>query len=186
MTRKHRSIKRINTLRKENLTLRTMLASQTSEVEALRAEMLRDSLTGLYNRSGLRHVWDSTSGLVTAIMVIDVDRFKQINDRYGHHAGDIALCMVGDMITECGIIGARTGGDEFIGLVTTTDPASAAEQLLALVRNPVEINGNTIMLTASIGLCLIDSDQVMSHHIERADSALYRVKRAGRDGVEIA
>lgn len=186
MTRKHGTSQRINTLRKENATLRALLACRTSETEALRAEMLRDSLTGLYNRTGLRHAWDSMAARVTAVMVIDLDRFKQVNDRYGHHAGDIALCMIADMITECGIIGARTGGDEFIGLVTTTDPGSTAEQLQALVRNPVEINGNTIMLTVSIGLCLIDGDEPMSHHIERADSALYQVKRAGRDGVRVA
>jgi diguanylate cyclase (GGDEF)-like protein len=185
MSRRSKTGRRIGTLLRENRTLRNTLTRQAAQIETLRAETLRDALTGLANRTGLRHAWTQHHDQATGIIVIDVDRFKQINDRYGHHVGDIVLCLIAEKIQHSGIIGARTGGDEYICIVTSDDPEQIAETLRTTIREPIEVNGNVIIVTVSIGLALVTDQTSMSEHIERADSALYASKRVGRDSVTI-
>lgn len=175
-------------LRSENLELRELLDRERKENESLRVETLTDPLTALYNRTGLRHVWESIGSALTALIVVDVDRFKQVNDRYGHELGDIVLCRIAEAIRTCKIIGSRPGGDEFIGLLTDRSPLACAERLRALVSVPVEINGNMITTTVTIGITMITTtdgipDESRTSYIELADRALYQGKRSGRNQV---
>ena len=194
-TRTRTTQRRISTLRRqcrvlaaENRELRELLDQERKENESLRVETLTDPLTALYNRTGLRHVWESIGSAVTALIVVDVDRFKQINDRYGHDVGDIILCRIAEAIRICKIVGSRPGGDEFIGLVTDRDPLRCAEHLRNLVSTPVEINGNSITVTVTIGIAMVTTtdgipDGSRTAYIEQADQALYQGKRSGRNQV---
>lgn len=170
-------------LRAENRALRQENTCLQLEIQRLRIETFTDPLTGTYNRTGLRHVWEEVLSEVTAVMILDADRFKQINDRYGHQAGDVVICHIGETIRSCGIIAARTMGDEFIGLFVDPEPEKTAEQLRSAIATPRSINGNTITTTVTIGLCLADTTTALIEYLDHADAALYQGKRAGRNTV---
>jgi diguanylate cyclase (GGDEF)-like protein len=180
---------KIRTLQTENQALREQATVLSLEIERLRIETFTDPLTGAYNRTGLRHVWSEVAQDVTAVMIIDSDRFKAINDRYGHRTGDVVICHIGEMIRTSGIIAARTMGDEFIGLVTDQEPEKIAEQLRAAIAEPRIINGNNIVTTVTIGLCLVRQDDdglptaPLIEYLDHADAALYQGKRLGRNTI---
>jgi diguanylate cyclase (GGDEF)-like protein len=179
----------ISHLTRENAALQEMITGLELENDRLRIETFTDPLTGLYNRVGLRHIWNEVACDVTAVMVLDSDRFKAINDRYGHPVGDIVLCYLAETIRDHGIIASRTGGDEFIGLLVDPDPLTMAEDLRTTVSRAREINGNDIVTTVTIGLCLVDQApnglpvESLMTYLERADHALYEGKRGGRNTV---
>ncbi len=153
-----------------------------------------DDLTGLCNRSLFRkRLGDSLAscrdrGEVLAVLCIDLDHFKRVNDTLGHGAGDRVLRMVGERIAA--VIGpegvaARLGGDEFAvvaaGLSTATEAGNLAEQLIARISAPYLIEGHQAVIGASVGLSLAPGDgsdpDILLHN---ADIALYRSKTAGR------
>jgi diguanylate cyclase len=152
-----------------------------------------DGLTGLPNR---RH-WQSLAetlladhlarGQVATLMLLDVDRFKEINDRFGHAVGDDVLCGIAGVVTETtqsiGVPG-RLGGDEFvIVLPVGMDAASAvAERVRAAVEAMEFPKVPGLACSVSIGLAEPpDADLGLREWIEAADRALYRAKRAGRN-----
>jgi diguanylate cyclase (GGDEF)-like protein/PAS domain S-box-containing protein len=158
---------------------------------------LHDSLTGLPNRvlladrltcaiSGL----ERTPGLCTAVVFLDLDRFKWVNDSLGHDAGDDLLCVVATRLSEAlrpEDTVARFGGDEFVVLSTRlTGPDEAlrlAERLRAAVSVPVSLQeGYTVVPTMSIGLTTTSDPHADPTALLRdADAAMYRAKEQGRD-----
>jgi len=167
---------------------------------AMRHMALHDQLTGLANRKTL--VERLTSALAgrerrgdnVALLFIDLDNFKTVNDVYGHAIGDELLMGVAERLGAAARTGdtvARLGGDEFTVLVaeaTGPDDIKAVVQRIADVFSvPFEIEGIDISLTASIGVAMASpNDGEADAILDRADLAMYRVKRAGRDGYHFA
>jgi diguanylate cyclase (GGDEF)-like protein len=133
-------------------------------------------------------------GLPIALLFIDLDFFKEINDSYGHQAGDACLRAIIDPIhaelRQSDVIG-RYGGEEFVVILSSAD-ISAAEPIAERIRNRVadvrvEGFGEPIRLTCSIGVATSDTLGVWGEHlIARADAAVYDAKRSGRNRVQIA
>lgn len=163
-------------------------------------EMVRaaetDELTGLPNR---RHFMSrlgsveqvfAENGTPYALMLIDIDNFKKLNDSYGHIVGDRALVHFANVAG--GVLGAtallaRTGGDEFSVLLPSVDETAAGEAAKGIVtairRTPLVLDGRHMDMTVSIGVAARTGDGKNSADaLARADLALYRVKQAGRDG----
>jgi diguanylate cyclase (GGDEF)-like protein len=156
---------------------------------------LHDELTGLPNR---RLFLDRLSVAIerarrsntkTALLVIDLDRFKQVNDTLGHHAGDLLLQKVG-AIFSTRVRGsdtvARTGGDEFsVILEDSTDCASAecvADSLLGYLNAPLQVDGKTVWVGASIGVALFPDDAPDMESLRiAADLRMYSEKNSNRD-----
>lgn len=155
-----------------------------------------DPLTGLRNRRGLeehaqREIERSRRQKTSlAVLAIDLDHFKRINDEYGHDAGDTALhsiaCALAAAMRQHDIV-ARPGGEEFIALLTDTDLDAAqitAERLRRIVEDlTVNTPDCTLSMTASFGIAVLDSDDTFESVLRRADRALYAAKLAGRNRV---
>ena len=125
-----------------------------------------------------------------AIIMLDIDHFKSVNDQFGHKAGDEVLSCVAAIIKKSlrqGDIAGRYGGEEFIVLVSDLSSVlcfNIAERIRqAVAQRSVEIDGTIISVTISLGLASIDPDRVLplSVMISRADQALYRAKEQGRN-----
>lgn len=161
-----------------------------------------DYLTGLANRRTVVSKGDAlianaaASGADAALMVVDIDRFKQVNDRHGHAVGDRAIQHVArQLLQSCAGFGSagRLGGEEFIGLLANVGPTQAlqiAEQLRqAVEESPLQIEGaaEPLPLTVSIGVASRQSqDRDFTAWLQRADQALYAAKAAGRNRVASA
>jgi diguanylate cyclase (GGDEF)-like protein len=155
-----------------------------------------DSLTGLVNRraffertEGARQLARRLQRPIT-MMMLDIDHFKKLNDRFGHATGDDALVLFAETaraaLREHDIMG-RLGGEEFALVLPGTDLAGAlhaAERLRAAVTDvPLLTDGNQYRMSVSIGVVLIDPDEHINSALARADHALYAAKSAGRDRV---
>ncbi|MDB5375113.1 MAG: PleD family two-component system response regulator, partial [Belnapia sp.] len=166
--------------------------------ERLRADLDRslemavtDPLTGLRNRRYVRRHLDGVlRGTDAAVLLVDVDRFKLINDQYGHPAGDVALREVASRLKShlrAADVVARYGGEEFMVVLAgaPTDYATmVAERLCAsLSAKPFEIAGLPLRVTASIGLAIAPPGTSVNAAVAAADAALYRAKEAGRNRV---
>lgn len=144
-----------------------------------------DELTGLYGRRWLRHFWDSHDAPGTelgAIIVVDVDDFKQVNDQYGHNAGDAVLVHVAKAIRANCAYGVRTGGDEFLALVGRGhDPHDSAMCMATTAARSVHFGNKLISVSISVGVCHIGPwDRNLSQMIDVADQAMYAAKRESR------
>ena len=159
-----------------------------------------DALTGVLNRRSLIERLDAACarararGLSISLLFIDLDHFKEINDTFGHPAGDACLAaIVGPIQSELrqsDVIG-RYGGEEFVVILSSADAVAArpiAERILRRVADVrVEGYGEPISLTCSIGIATSDTLGVWGQHlIARADAAVYVAKRAGRNRVQFA
>lgn len=159
-----------------------------------------DSLTGVLNRRSFLERLDAaclrarTRGLPISLLFIDLDHFKQINDTFGHAAGDACLMAIIAPIQaelrQSDVIG-RYGGEEFVVILSSADGAAAypiAERILSRVAAVrVEGFGDPIALTCSIGVATSDTLGVWGESlIARADEAVYAAKRSGRNRVEVA
>jgi diguanylate cyclase (GGDEF)-like protein len=159
-----------------------------------------DSLTGVLNRRSLIERLDAACarakarGLPIALLFIDLDHFKQINDNFGHQAGDACLRAIIDPIhaelRQSDVIG-RYGGEEFVVILSSADAAAAipiAQRILERVA-AVQVAGFglPIRLTCSIGVAASDTLGVWGEHlIAQADAAVYLAKRQGRNQVQMA
>ncbi|MEH6565452.1 MAG: GGDEF domain-containing protein [Halopseudomonas sp.] len=158
-----------------------------------------DSLTGLFNRGHIialsekelaRHHRHPTDLI---FMLMDLDHFKQINDRYGHNAGDQVLSevsqLLADSIGKQSYVG-RWGGEEFIAVMPATDidqSIASAERIRKGVESlAIDVDGERIKVTISIGITQYRAEELLSNAIARADQALYQSKGAGRNRVEVA
>ncbi len=152
-----------------------------------------DSLTGLPNRAAFNACIDATletaakDGSSFALMCLDCDRFKEVNDVFGHVAGDEFLRRISERLQSAvgGAFLARTGGDEFVVIATDIDQPSAIEalanRLLAAVDDDIAVNGHALRAGISIGIAIfpVDGGDVTTL-IANADAALYRAKEDGR------
>ena len=166
------------------------------EVDRLKAQTQRDALTGAYNRRFFEERLQEEIAraqrhrLQFALLMLDVDHFKKINDNYGHQIGDDALRhLVKVVITgkrQADVL-ARYGGEEFALLLVHTDddpPREAAERIRVLVETtPVPLQSGQLPITVSIGGATLGPDEQMAELIGRADEALYQAKRSGRNRV---
>jgi diguanylate cyclase (GGDEF)-like protein len=165
-----------------------------SDNEQLRERLMFDRLTGatsrdlLYFQAG-QELARARRGATSCLAVVDLDRFKDINDRYGHIKGDRALIELATIMrreTRSTDIVARYGGDEFVIIFPDTTLADARERLAALLD---EVRASTgvpeVRLTASIGLTESVPEDDFASWFERADAALLLAKRRGRDRVEV-
>lgn len=163
--------------------------------ERLQFDATHDALTGLHNR---RHFDDAIGEAVNAagtdressfaVIMIDLDGFKYINDTRGHAIGDAALAEVGRRLGSCNgpnVLISRYGGDEFTAILSgirTVDTAiSLAQAIQSALLEPMAIQGTRVLMSASIGICVwtlefADGDALL----QAADSAVYKAKSAGR------
>jgi diguanylate cyclase (GGDEF)-like protein len=175
-------------------TLTTALARLHGE-ERIRHEAVHDPLTGLANRTllqdRLEHALSKSGrlGTDTAVLFIDLDNFKDVNDHHGHVAGDAVLMELGQRLRTAirpGDTIARFGGDEFVAVCEDVDRQSAvlvAERILEAIRMPITSGGAEHRVSASVGIARGGSDpEVLLDH---ADVAAYRAKSAGRGRIEV-
>lgn len=169
------------------------------EVISLRTAVITDPLTGLYNVRHFREVLEQElertqrTLISTALLMIDLDHFKQINDRYGHEAGNQVLKQTARLIREGTRrldVQCRYGGEEFVVILPTTELMLAvhvAERIReSIACTPVYIDDQQqIRVTASVGLALHSAERPMTAItlVEAADEQLYRAKDEGRDRV---
>lgn len=147
-----------------------------------------DPLTGLANRRLFNDALDKALALkspTTAVLFIDLDGFKAVNDSLGHDAGDQVLIVVSQRLAESvrGDLVARMGGDEFALVVQPgTDPEALSRRILKVLAAPFMINGTTpVSVSASIGIAEAPYDgQTARELLQRADTALYIAKHTGR------
>lgn len=176
-------------------TLEAKVASRTRDLEVLNEKLLRatlhDSLTGLPNRTQLtqrlqqviaREKAPDQPGF--ALLFIDLNKFKSVNDNLGHAAGDELLLQVGERLSALPVQGAmvaRLGGDEFVLLleeVPDRDTAlRMADQVQSLFQPPFRVGGQELLMSASIGVSLGDyADESAENFLQQADIAMYRAK----------
>ena len=190
----------ISQLRRRNHDLETALDNlyiTTHQLTHTRELVQTDELTGLHNRRGLtRYLQDCRSqpdGAPQALLLIDCDRFKQVNDRHGHQAGDRVLQSMGNILRSMAgehDLACRLGGDEFCLILRHADREAAqhaAEFILSAVHGLLErSHGNPHVTPASIGATMLDAQGDWSEWYGQADRALYQAKRDGGDCVRWA
>ncbi|WP_191084083.1 PleD family two-component system response regulator [Roseococcus microcysteis] len=169
--------------------------------ERLRADLDRslemavtDQLTGLRNRRYVRRHLDSLLRTeAAAVLILDIDKFKAINDTYGHNVGDAALREVAERLREqlrAVDVVARYGGEEFLAVLVGAQAQAAmlvAERLReAVAIRPVQSEGHVVPITISIGVAVGEPGMPADRLIGAADSALYRAKRDGRNRAYLA
>ena len=154
---------------------------------------MTDPLTGLYNRSALENhlagIYRKRANLGDyAMMFIDLDGFKRINDTLGHAMGDKLLVRVGEKITmsvRSEDMVARYGGDEFVVVIRSASGIGGAEivarKLVEAIALPYAIEGKAVRITCSIGVTMFDGYSTSEEVIRRADLAMYQSKRNGKD-----
>ncbi|WP_223183238.1 MULTISPECIES: bifunctional diguanylate cyclase/phosphodiesterase [unclassified Streptomyces] len=161
-------------------------------------EQLRDPLTGLPNRQWLlERAWTALEeaegeGARAALVLIDLDRFRSVNDTLGHLAGDRLLLQIAERIRLAlprGAEAARLGGDEFAVLLPATDSTTSAQRvarhLVAELSSPLNLDGLTLVLEASAGVAVFPEHALDAEGLlRRADVAMYQAKR-DRTGVEV-
>ncbi len=184
-------------------TLRVIVSMQIAErsEQALAFQALHDSLTGLPNR---RRMEEHLTGLVkeptidnanVALLYLDLDRFKLVNDTLGHRYGDLLLIEVAERLrahVRPTDLVTRIGGDEFTVIlshvVSVSQALNLAERLLASLREPFILDGRPLHVSASIGLAFAsgdDTDATVEALVRNADTAMYHAKQAGRDAVAL-
>ena len=155
-----------------------------------------DPLTGVLNRRGFeraaaKRLTESADDATGALLFIDLNDFKQINDRCGHEVGDQLLTIAAERLRKslrsCDIIG-RPGGDEFVALVPDVSGKVAdklAQRLTAALEEPYLIGSETLQCAASIGLALYpENASTLTGLLREADQAMYRAKARCRDEAE--
>lgn len=148
-----------------------------------------DSLTGLANRERFAALVDHAlrDGTRPAVAFVDLDGFKDVNDRFGHSAGDVLLQVAAERIrsvVRSEDVAGRLGGDEFAVLLSTSsrteNAAVVAERIGARLAEPFSVDGRTVMVGASVGLAFGGGGDDADGLLRRADAAMYAAKRAGK------
>jgi diguanylate cyclase (GGDEF)-like protein/PAS domain S-box-containing protein len=186
----------VDSIRGVTLNIRD-ISDATRLHDQLHTLAFHDSLTLLANRSlftdrvhqALRHVSD---GMTPAVLFIDLDNFKMVNDSLGHSAGDQLLRGFAHRLVQCTRAGdtvARLGGDEFAVLIdhapSEEGAMAVARQILDACRQPFEIDGRPLRVGASIGLAMSDRVSTVERLMRNADAAMYSAKSHGKGHAEI-
>lgn len=178
------------------LALAVFAVTVSDMIETLRKERSTDHLTGLSNRLGFeeaanRLLRDARAWPI-CLVIADIDRFKSINDTFGHPAGDAVLRAFAKLLKETARrvdLSGRLGGEEFALLLPNCDTAGGyafADRLRSIVRQTrFEGLPQSTYVTASFGLVIASRGESLSSLVARADKALYQAKRSGRNRVEI-
>ncbi|TCM53105.1 PAS domain S-box-containing protein/diguanylate cyclase (GGDEF)-like protein [Rhizobium sp. PP-F2F-G48] len=161
------------------------------QIEDLQRNAQTDSLTGLLNRRGLEARFSQlASSAGFAVLVIDLDGFKQVNDRYGHAAGDAVLVETARRLTSCvrfDDLVCRAGGDEFVVVIAGDRETgiSVADRMVSAMRTSFSLRDADapVDVRASMGGVWAVTNRDLNRMIAHADTLLYRVKASGKDGV---
>jgi diguanylate cyclase (GGDEF)-like protein len=185
------------------MTIQTQVQAKNlqQQNEQLKQQALTDRLTGLANRAAFEQqsarIWDESQGNGTpmSVLLIDLDKFKSVNDRYGHPMGDETLRVVGNTIKQAARaqdVAARYGGEEMVLLLPDT-PRSIAAVIAETLRKAIEsktieLDRVKLQITASIGVASWEPGtplKTLSHLIKASDLALYNAKHTGRNRVRV-
>ncbi|MFT3712206.1 MAG: GGDEF domain-containing protein [Archangium sp.] len=183
---------------KQLSALAAKLSSVTSQLEVARREANTDGLTQLFNRKAFDVRFEQTSefamisGTPAAVLLFDIDHFKKVNDTYGHPAGDAILKAVANAAARAfrgrSDFVARYGGEEMVALISELphgEAMKAAERLReAIASLRVPWAGEQLGVTVSVGVATRERGEISSAWLARADAALYRAKKLGRNRVE--
>ncbi|HEU0310378.1 MAG TPA: diguanylate cyclase, partial [Sphingomicrobium sp.] len=165
----------------------TLAALKAAEREAL-DNAYTDHTTGLGNRRAMLRELERTGrdGTEAALIILDLDHFKKVNDLYGHATGDQLLKFTGDAIVKelpRGSFAARLGGDEFAVLIPGAASAEETTQrIVGRLAAPIGLDTVKAQISASAGLARLDRSLDAEEILRRADVAMYSVKRSGRNG----
>ncbi|MBQ1375155.1 MAG: GGDEF domain-containing protein, partial [Clostridia bacterium] len=172
-------------------TYNAILSENRMAREKLSHEASHDRLTGLFNRGAYEMMLESVDMNHVALILIDVDYFKSVNDTYGHDVGDKVLKRVAEVLKQSfrsvDII-CRIGGDEFVVIMTRADSSmrelvrSKIARANEMLQNPKD---SLPPVSLSVGVAFSDRKNPKGDIFKDADTALYRVKEAGRRGCEI-
>ena len=173
------------------------VTEQHAEEERIRHQALHDSLTGLANRTRFAQLVDEAAARAeserghVAVLFLDLDQFKLVNDALGHLAGDELLRAVAHRFNET--VGepetvSRFGGDEFVvfcnGIYRVEDAEEVARRLLSSLQSPFTVGGRLVFVTASVGISLSAEPQA-DRMLREADAAMYRAKAQGTDRIAV-
>ena len=184
-------------LRDANFRLKSQLIEIGILQSQLREQAVRDSLTGLFNRRYLEETLDrelaraARESYPVSIIMIDIDHFKQINDTYGHEAGDIMLKALGGMLmthSRRGDFACRYGGEEFLIVMPNMARSIVQERAAALRQSlkalMVRYGNHTLTATYSMGIASYPANgDTRESFLRAADMAMYAAKNAGRDDI---
>lgn len=186
----------VKPIRREELMARLRAANRMITLQRQLVEQAEtDYLTGVMNRRAFlsamelkRRELDRTDNF--SVCLLDIDRFKSINDTYGHGVGDTVITTVAQIASEEAPIVARLGGEEFALAFPVLDPEQAAhwcEVIRAAIADHAFDGGSeTFRVTASFGIAAWSTDEPLSAALQRADKGLMEAKRLGRNQVHIA
>lgn len=184
----------------DGITVLLRDVTREKEHEAqLEYESSHDYLTGLYNRRRCIEVMERavaeagapgvTGGASLAVLYIDLDHFKEVNDAFGHAVGDgllrdFATRLV--TVLEPAVFTARVGGDKFVVLLRNTSASATADAVLQAMATPFDSGGRSITLSASIGIALLkEATESAEKLLSQADTAMYAAKSSGRSQVRL-
>ena len=182
----------------KKLSLAALVCGIALESEVFLEESHHDRLTGLKNRMGFYFDFGGKfkeyllpdSGKTMSVFICDIDKFKRVNDTYGHNAGDDVLVFASQLVESC--CGEkdsvyRWGGEEFVMVMRDTDLDAAAEKAeevrVKLMNSDIDADGTTIRCTMSFGVALFDPKKSIEENISAADARLYTAKETGRNKV---
>lgn len=182
----------MDTLAGELSILQRQVDAQAEMIRSLKRDTMTDPLTGALNRRGFEIELNKSlanarrHNRLSALLFVDMDNFKQINDTHGHHAGDEALCHVADLlqanIRQTDVL-ARVGGDEFsiiLNDVRSVEDAEKRARLLSdfISSSPVRFDDEKIWVQASVGTQSFQAEDDMIEVIAKADKAMYAAKKS--------
>ena len=201
---------RRNTLKVEGRTVFAYITRDVSVTKKAEQQLLdnqqrlariahHDQLTGLPNRHHLAAFLPEAilsaraHGLMLGIVFLDLDRFKHINDTFGHETGDQLLNVVASRLRQCvrdGDVIIRMGGDEFVivflNLKSDDEVTLAAGRIIAALGEPIVVNNRVLQTSASVGVSLFPRDgEDMDELLKHSDAAMYQAKDRGRNNVQI-
>jgi len=157
--------------------LSALLGAVRAQADADHRAATHDTLTGLLNRAGLTETWAQVNP--TGLILLDLNGFKPVNDRYGHAAGDVVLQVIGARLAELDAAAVRLGGDEFVLIARSgTDVHDMATQAYKVINQPITLPGGTVVtVSASIGVRVLDGPTDLSVAMKDADEAMYEAKK---------
>ncbi|WP_310831680.1 GGDEF domain-containing protein [Paenibacillus pedocola] len=174
------------------LTLLLLLFTRARQVLAERDQLkelaYRDSLTSLFNKNGMDHFWEHCKpNEQLAVLYLDLNRFKSINDKLGHHVGDLLLQAVGGTLKQFSAKGKRhifrIGGDEFVIIAKRCGRKEAEQlalQILEKTTRNYQLERHELFVSASIGITISQGRIDSARLLKEADSAMYHAKQLGR------